>query len=151
MPMPGGRARGNPVQNFSEKIQKFPSTDLKNILYFHTTTWPSFICHMNLGLAPLGLDFGIFGTQCECLAFFRKIRLFNFKAKKLLFPSCTLPSPVLCLFLLLYRMHSFIRSCETSLKILLTFLPLHSGLISLMPEIQVRSSTAYFCHRDGLK
>ena len=62
--MPGGRARGNPVQIFSEKPQKFPSTDLKNIQYFHVTIQPSFICHMNLGLAPLGLDFSIFGTQC---------------------------------------------------------------------------------------
>ena len=29
--MPGGRARGNPVQIFSEIYQKFPPTDLKNI------------------------------------------------------------------------------------------------------------------------
>ena len=54
---------GTLVKLISEKPQKIPSTDLKNILYFHITTWPSFICHMNLGLAPLGLDFGIFGTQ----------------------------------------------------------------------------------------
>ena len=59
--MPGGRARGNPVQNFSEISQKFPPTDLKNIINFNITIWPSFKCHMKLGPAPLGLDFGIFG------------------------------------------------------------------------------------------
>ena len=59
--MPGGRARGNPVQIFFENLQKFPSTDLKNILYFDIPMYPSFICHIKFGLSPHGLDFGVFG------------------------------------------------------------------------------------------
>ena len=62
--MPGGRARGNPAQNFSENSQKFLSTDLKNILYFDITMCPSFKWHMNFGHSPHGLDFGIFGPLC---------------------------------------------------------------------------------------
>ena len=61
--MPGGRARGNPAQNFSENSQKFLSTDLKNILYFDITMCPSFKWHMNFGHSPYGLDFGIFRAQ----------------------------------------------------------------------------------------
>ena len=62
--MPGGRARGNPAQIFSENSQKFPSTDLKNILYFDISMYPSYIWHMNFGQSPLGLDFGVFGPLC---------------------------------------------------------------------------------------
>ena len=63
--MPGGRARGNPAQIFSENSQKFPSTDLKNILYFDISMYPSYIWHMNFGQSPLGLDFGVFGPLWE--------------------------------------------------------------------------------------
>ena len=65
--MPGGRARGNPVQIFSENLQNFPSTDLKNILYFDIPMNPSFICHTKFGHSPHGLDFGIFGPLCVML------------------------------------------------------------------------------------
>ena len=65
--MPGGRARGNPAQIFSENSQKFPSTDLKNILYFDISMYPSYIWHMNFGQSPLGLDFGVFGPLCQQL------------------------------------------------------------------------------------
>ena len=78
--MPGGRARGNPAQIFSENSQKFPSTDLKNILYFDISMYPSYIWHMNFGQSPLGLDFGVFGplwipefTQCSKLNFSAKM------------------------------------------------------------------------------
>ena len=52
---------GTLVQLMSENCQKFPSTDLKNILYFDIPMYPSFICHTKFGLSPHGLDFGIFG------------------------------------------------------------------------------------------
>ena len=68
--MPGGRARGNPVQIFSENLQNFPSTDLKNILYFDIPMNPSFICHTKFGHSPHGLDFGIFGPLwVKCMEF----------------------------------------------------------------------------------
>ena len=52
---------GTLVQLMSENCKKFPSTDLKNILYFDIPMYPSFICHTKFGLSPHGLDFGIFG------------------------------------------------------------------------------------------
>ena len=42
-------------------LSKFPSTDLKNILYFDITMYPLFKWHMNIGRSPHGLDFGTFG------------------------------------------------------------------------------------------
>ena len=52
---------GTLVKLISEKPQKIPSTDLKNILYFDIPMYPSFICHIKFGLSPHGLDFGVFG------------------------------------------------------------------------------------------
>ena len=67
--MPGGRARGNPAQIFSENSLKFPSTDLKNILYFDIPMYPSFIWHINFRQSPHGLDFGIFGPLwLDCIS-----------------------------------------------------------------------------------
>ena len=63
--MPGGRARGNPAQIFSEISQKFLPTDLKNLMFFVIPIWPPFTWYMNFGPAPLHLDFSIFGPLCE--------------------------------------------------------------------------------------
>ena len=77
--MPGGRARGNPVQNFSENSQKILSTDWKNILCFDITMCPSFKCTMNFGPSPLGSDFGIFGPlhngMSRTIKIFKKVEL----------------------------------------------------------------------------
>ena len=64
MLMPGGRARGNLAQIFSEIVQNFPSTDLKNVLFFDITIGPPFTWSMNFGQSPLHKDFSIFGPLC---------------------------------------------------------------------------------------
>ena len=62
--MPGGRARGNPVQILSENCQKIPWILLKNFMFLDITIESPYTWYMNFGPAPLGWDFSIFGTQC---------------------------------------------------------------------------------------
>ena len=61
--MPGGRARGNPVQIFFENYQNFPSIDWKPISLFDIAIRLPYTWHMNFGPAPLSWDFSILGAQ----------------------------------------------------------------------------------------
>ena len=71
--MPGGRARGNPVQILSENCQKIPWILLKNFMFLDITIESPCTWYMNFGPAPLGWDFSIFGTQCIMNIFFNSV------------------------------------------------------------------------------
>ena len=103
--MPGGRARGNPVQIFFENSQNFLSIDWKSILFFDIAIRPPFTWCMNFGPAPLSLDFSILGAQCHMtLSYFKNpvkfetahahlwFSVFSQKALTLLLPfNCLIP------------------------------------------------------------
>ena len=87
--MPGGRARGNPAQIFSEISQKFLPTDLKNFMVFVILMWPPFTWYMNFGPAPLHLDFSIFGPLCSRLTFHSIITMTCNLMKRIQFSTAT--------------------------------------------------------------
>ena len=83
--MPGGRARGNPVQIFFEYYQNFPSIDWKTNSLFDIAIRPPYTWHMNFGPAPLSWDFSILGAQwykyVRDLTYLGNIHSFNCQKK----------------------------------------------------------------------